>query len=354
MIGKTLAHYEILELLGKGGMGEVYRARDQRLGRDVALKILPAQMASDPQRKARFQREARAVAALNHRNIVTIFSVETDGEHSFLTMELVPGNDLAAQIPAGGLAIERSVHIAGQIADALAAAERPVVFGGTGLRWSRQPAYTDALTAFVDSLRAPVYLNSLARGSLRFDHPLLGNRSRSIALGDADVVVALGVDWDFRTGFGKAVRSDATVIHIDAEPVRVGWNRGADIGVVADPGTVTAQLLDAAGKYAPTSDRDWTEQMASAERELQAVAEEAAGADGSPVPPERFAREVAEFFRRTEPHSPISYLVERAVRWGHLPLEGLLKEVVKNDDVLNRIWETLGLDQSGGTPETEK
>jgi acetolactate synthase-1/2/3 large subunit len=183
-----------------------------------------------------------------------------------------------------------------EIADVLAAAQRPVVFGGTGLRWSRRPAYPDALAAFVDSLRAPVYLNSLARGSLRFDHPLLGNRSRSAALGEADVVVALGVDWDFRTGFGKAVRSDATVIHIDAEPIRVGWNRGADIGVVADPGTVTAQLLDAAGKYAPTQDRDWTEQMAIAERELQAVADEAAAADGSPVPPERFAREVAEFF----------------------------------------------------------
>ncbi|GMQ85054.1 MAG: thiamine pyrophosphate-binding protein [Acidimicrobiia bacterium] len=183
-----------------------------------------------------------------------------------------------------------------RIAEALAAAERPVVFGGTGLRWSRQPGYTDALDGFVTALRAPVYLNSLARGSLRFDHPLLGNRARSAALGGADLVVALGVDWDFRTGFGNKVASGATVIHLDAEPVRVGWNRAADIGVVADPGTVAAQLLDAAGTFSPTQDRDWTDQMAAAESELQAKADEAGAADGSPVPPERFAREVAEFF----------------------------------------------------------
>ncbi|MCB1183897.1 protein kinase [bacterium] len=122
MIGKTLAHYEIVALLGKGGMGEVYRARDTRLGRDVALKILPAEMANDAERRARFQREASTIAVLNHPNIVTIHSVEeADGVH-FLTMELVEGATLAETIPDGGLGPERFLAIAVPLADALASA----------------------------------------------------------------------------------------------------------------------------------------------------------------------------------------------------------------------------------------
>jgi serine/threonine protein kinase len=88
--GTRLGPYEILEPLGAGGMGEVYRARDTRLKRDVALKVLPAELASEPERLERFQREAETLAALSHPQIVTIFSVEAD-EHRFLTMELVEG-----------------------------------------------------------------------------------------------------------------------------------------------------------------------------------------------------------------------------------------------------------------------
>lgn len=103
-------------------MGEVYRATDAKLGRDVALKVLPAEMARDPERLARFRREARAVAALNHPHIVTIFSVEeAEGVH-FLTMELVDGQSLDRLIPEGGLPVERIVEIASALADALAAA----------------------------------------------------------------------------------------------------------------------------------------------------------------------------------------------------------------------------------------
>jgi serine/threonine protein kinase len=122
LIGRTLSHYHITAAIGAGGMGEVYRANDTKLGRDVALKVLSAQMAHDPNRLARFQREARSVAALNHPHIVTIFSVEEAEGVNFLTMELVEGQSLERLIPAGGLPVERIVEIASALADALTAA----------------------------------------------------------------------------------------------------------------------------------------------------------------------------------------------------------------------------------------
>ncbi len=122
LVGRTLAHYRINTAIGAGGMGEVYRATDAKLGREVALKVLPPDMARDPERLARFQREARALAALNHPHIVTIYSVEEfDGVH-FLTMELVEGESLDHRIPEGGLLVQQIVEIASALADALAAA----------------------------------------------------------------------------------------------------------------------------------------------------------------------------------------------------------------------------------------
>jgi TolB-like protein/Tfp pilus assembly protein PilF len=122
LIGRTLGHYRITGAIGAGGMGEVYRATDTKLGRDVALKVLPASMAGDPERLARFQREARAIAALNHPHIVTIYSVDcADGVH-FLTMELIEGAPLNQVIPEGGLPVGRLLEIGGALADALAAA----------------------------------------------------------------------------------------------------------------------------------------------------------------------------------------------------------------------------------------
>ena len=117
--GRQLGSYTIISLLGSGGMGEVYQAQDTKLGRDVALKVLPEAFARDPERLARFQREARSVAALNHPHIVTIFSVEeVDGIH-FLTMELVEGQSLDRLIPEGGLPVERILEIAGALAEVL-------------------------------------------------------------------------------------------------------------------------------------------------------------------------------------------------------------------------------------------
>jgi serine/threonine protein kinase len=120
--GTKLGPYEVQSPLGAGGMGEVYRATDPKLGRDVALKVLPAEMACDPERLARFRREAKALAQLDHPNIVTIHSVEeSDGVH-FLTMQLVEGQPLDRLIPTGGLPVERIVEIASALGDALAAA----------------------------------------------------------------------------------------------------------------------------------------------------------------------------------------------------------------------------------------
>src|ERR1019366_2516971 len=120
--GDKIGQYEILAPIGAGGMGEVYRAKDLRLGREVAVKVLPAGISHNDDRLARFQREARAVAALNHPHIVTIFSVEEAGGVHFLTMELVDGQPLDRLIPESGLPIEQIVEIASALADALVAA----------------------------------------------------------------------------------------------------------------------------------------------------------------------------------------------------------------------------------------
>ena len=120
--GSRLGRYDIIAALGAGGMGEVYRARDSRLGRDVALKVLPAGVAADAERLARFEHEARIVAGLNHPNIVTLYSVEDEDGIRFLTMELVEGHGLERQVTPGGLSIARVIELGVALADALAAA----------------------------------------------------------------------------------------------------------------------------------------------------------------------------------------------------------------------------------------
>jgi Tol biopolymer transport system component len=120
--GQVLGRYRILEKLGSGGMGVVYKAEDTGLKRAVALKFLTPEVADDPERLARFQKEAEALAALNHPNIVTIHSVEQDGDRRFLVMELVEGSDLAKRLPTGGFGRREFFDLAVPIADALAEA----------------------------------------------------------------------------------------------------------------------------------------------------------------------------------------------------------------------------------------
>ena len=119
MIGETLAHFKITGKLGEGGMGEVYRAEDTKLGREVAIKVLPELFAQDAERMARFSREAQVLASLNHPNIAAIYQVEHDGDRHFLVMELVEGETLAERIKRGRLPLDEAMTIALQIAEAL-------------------------------------------------------------------------------------------------------------------------------------------------------------------------------------------------------------------------------------------
>jgi serine/threonine-protein kinase len=128
MLPETLGSYRILGKLGEGGMGEVYRARDTKLGREVALKVLPASFATDAERRARFEREARTLAAVNHPHIAQVYGFEERAATAdapalgALVMELVAGESLAARIARGPVPLGEALEIARQIADGLSAA----------------------------------------------------------------------------------------------------------------------------------------------------------------------------------------------------------------------------------------
>ena len=115
MIGKTLAHYEITRAIGKGGMGEVYQATDTKLGRSVAIKVLPEEFASDAERVARFEREAKLLASLNHPNIAAIYGLEQSEGTRFLVLELVEGQTLSERLVRGPLPVQESLELALQI-----------------------------------------------------------------------------------------------------------------------------------------------------------------------------------------------------------------------------------------------
>ena len=126
--GQKLLHYELAEKIGEGGMGVVWRARDTKLDRDVAIKILPDAFSQDSDRLARFEREAKLLASLNHANIATIHGLEHDSGLHFLAMELIEGEELATRIKRGAIPVEEALPLAQQVASALEAAhERGVI-----------------------------------------------------------------------------------------------------------------------------------------------------------------------------------------------------------------------------------
>ena len=127
-LGTKLGPYEIVSPLGAGGMGEVYRARDAKLGRDVAIKVLPRSFAGNPEKMARFEREAKLLASLNHPNIASIYGFEDSGGVGALVMELVSGPTLSERLQQGPLPLDEALQLAKQIAEALEYAhERGIV-----------------------------------------------------------------------------------------------------------------------------------------------------------------------------------------------------------------------------------
>src|SRR5215475_9103061 len=122
MIGRTISHYQVTERLGSGGMGEIFKARDPRLNRTVAIKALSIEGMGDPDRRRRFIQEAQAASGLNHPNIITIHDIISDAENEYMVMEYVSGKTLSELIQAGGLGVEKTLRYGVQISDALAAA----------------------------------------------------------------------------------------------------------------------------------------------------------------------------------------------------------------------------------------
>src|SRR5437870_1628288 len=122
MIGQTISHYKIVEKIGEGGMGQVFKAWDERLNRHVAIKVLPTDKGQDPSRRERFLREARAASALNHPHIVTIYDILSEGDDYYLVMEFISGQTIGAMMSRGPMPIQQALEISGQIADALATA----------------------------------------------------------------------------------------------------------------------------------------------------------------------------------------------------------------------------------------
>src|SRR5688500_11398181 len=127
IIGQVLGSYTIAAKLGEGGMGEVYRAHDAKLDRDVAIKILPPTLAADPVALARFEREAKAVAALSHPNILAIHDFGKDGDTVFAVMELLEGETLRERLAGGALPVRKAIEIALQIVHGLAAAHAKAI-----------------------------------------------------------------------------------------------------------------------------------------------------------------------------------------------------------------------------------
>jgi acetolactate synthase-1/2/3 large subunit len=175
-------------------------------------------------------------------------------------------------------------------AEALRESEHPVVFAGAGVRWA---GGHEALAALADALKAPVFLNSLGRGCLPPDHPLFFSAARKFALGKADLILALGVDWDFRLGFGRKHIGDARVIQVDVDSTHIGRNRPVDLGIVGDPGKVLEQLI--AEGVGQSEEPSWTAEVRDEERRLAEEARAGMESDAVPIHPLRFAREIRDF-----------------------------------------------------------
>ncbi|HEY7704356.1 MAG TPA: thiamine pyrophosphate-binding protein, partial [Acidimicrobiia bacterium] len=197
---------------------------------------------------------------------------------------------------------------------------RPVIFA------SAVGPGPNRLHDLAEAWQAPAFLSGRARGSIPSGHPLLGVHTRSRTMADADLVLALGVDWDFRAGYGEHLAPEAVVIQVDRDQAKIGWNRPATLGMVADPSRVVEQLTGQAGRLRPGRERTWADNFSAAESATAAALRtEAMAAADSPVDPTRFSIEVGEFFGK---ESIVAVdggdIVSTAARWiqvsspGHL------------------------------------
>jgi acetolactate synthase-1/2/3 large subunit len=183
--------------------------------------------------------------------------------------------------------------LVGEAVRILGEAEHPVIFAGAGVRWSESH---QALAALADAMKVPVFLNSLGRGCLPPDHPSFLSAARKFALGKCDAVLALGVDWDFRLGFGRRLPEGVRVVQVDVDGAHIGRNRPVDVGIVGDPGKVMEQLLDRG--VGRSEEPSWTSEVRDEERRLVEEAREGMESDAVPIHPQRFAREIRDFLDR--------------------------------------------------------
>ena len=190
--GTRLGPYEILAPLGAGGMGEVYRARDTRLARDVAIKVLPEALSSDPERPRRFEQEAKSASALNHPNIVTVHDIGSENAVSYIAMELVEGKTLREIFSDGALPVRRVLQIAPQIADGLAKAHAAGIVH-RDLKPENLMVTKDGLVKILDFGLAKLSRPEAGgAGSQQREPPILDHRVGSVEMNEAEVRRATG------------------------------------------------------------------------------------------------------------------------------------------------------------------
>ena len=235
--GSKLGQYEIVSSLGAGGMGEVYRARDPKLEREVAIKVLPEAFAEDEERLARFEREAKALAALNHPNIATVHGFEQEEETHFLVMELVEGEDLAERIARGPIPVDEAIPLFIQIAEGLEAAhERGIVHrdlkpanikvgpdGRLKILDFGLAKTTEASSPEVDPSQSPTMTASAMPGEIMGTAAYMSpEQARGLDVGKQTDIWAFGVclfeALSGRSPFGRETRQDSLASVIEREP----------------------------------------------------------------------------------------------------------------------------------------